>query len=335
MKRWLIFGVKIALAVSIIAYLLWSTFQTDAEVYKQLQREEKNWLRLGLAGLVLLSATLFTFFRWYLLVRVLEIRFTLREAIRLGYMGYVVNFFALGVVGGDIFKAFLLARDHAGRRTEAVMSVLVDRLVGLYGLLLLAAVGLVIWKGYFAEAHQATESLYLLLILSIGGFLLATLGFCFPRQLARGRVAMRVSTIPRVGKYLEQIIVALARYSQHRRTLLVATLITLGTQLLTVIGFWLIATGLPGEGPNFAQLFVMVPLALFATAVPLPMGGLGALEATLASLYRLFGFSSALGLLVSLAYRLVTILVAVGGIPVFLSKPLVGESKDFSEGTSG
>ena len=59
-----------------------------------------------------------------------------------------------------------------------------------------------------------------------------------------------------------------------------------------------------------------VRVALFATAVPLPMGGLGALEATLASLYGLFGFSSALGLLVSLAYRLATILVAVGGIGI-------------------
>ena len=40
------------------------------------------------------------------------------------------------------------------------------------------------------------------------------------------------------------------------------------------------------------------------------------------------------GLLVSLVYRLVTILVAVGGIPFFLSKSLVGEGKDLSEGTS-
>ena len=80
------------------------------------------------------------------------------------------------------------------------------------------------------------------------------------------------------------------------------------------------ATGLPGSAPSPAQFLVIVPLSLVAAAVPLPMGGLGALEAMFAYLYQLLSFPPARGLLVALAYRLTTIFVAIGGIPFFLKQ---------------
>ena len=68
--------------------------------------------RLGLAAVVL------TFVRWYLLVTPLGLPFHLRDAIRLGFVGYLFQFASLGAVGGDLFKAAFLAHEQPRRRPE-------------------------------------------------------------------------------------------------------------------------------------------------------------------------------------------------------------------------
>jgi len=318
MKRWLLHSVKFALAFSILAYLLWKTFQSDPQVYDQLQNEAKDWPRLALAGLLLLCSSLVTFFRWYLLVRVLGLTFSLCSAIRLGFIGYFFNFFSLGVVGGDIFKAALLARAHAGRRTEAVMSVVVDRFVGFYALLLLASLGILLWGGFFLKFPEEEEPLRWLFAATLSASVLATLGLCFSRQLWQGRLGLKIGAVPKLGVYLNRVHTALTTYFHYKKTLGIALLLTLCSQVATAIAFWLIATGLPGSGPNLSQFLIIVPLSLVAAAVPLPMGGLGALEAMLAYLYQIFSFPAARGLLVALTYRVITIFVALGGLPFFL-----------------
>ena len=65
----------------------------------------------------------------------LHLPFRLRDAFRLGFLAFLLNFVSVGAVGGDLFKAFFIARDQPGRRTEAVATVVVDRLVGFYALL--------------------------------------------------------------------------------------------------------------------------------------------------------------------------------------------------------
>ena len=84
--------------------------------------------------------------RWYLLARSLGVPFKLRRAFQLGLLGLFGNTFLPGSVGGDFFKAYLLAKDSPGQRTAAVSTVLMDRGFGLFGLLLFTAVlGSIAW----------------------------------------------------------------------------------------------------------------------------------------------------------------------------------------------
>src|SRR5207249_223093 len=70
---------------------------------------------LLLAGLIFLCALLLSFGRWYLLVRALDLPFSLANALRLGAIGFLFNSFLPGSVGGDVIKAAFLARDNANR----------------------------------------------------------------------------------------------------------------------------------------------------------------------------------------------------------------------------
>ena len=52
----------------------------------------------------------------------------------------------MGVVGGDLLKAWLLAREQHGHRAESLASVIVDRLIGLYVLLVVASVAILMQR---------------------------------------------------------------------------------------------------------------------------------------------------------------------------------------------
>ena len=82
--------------------------------------------------------------RWWYLVRALGIDFSLRDALRIGFLGYLFNLVPAGIVGGDVLKAWILAREKPGNRAKAFASVIVDRIVGLYVLFLFAAAGIFI-----------------------------------------------------------------------------------------------------------------------------------------------------------------------------------------------
>ena len=59
--------------------------------------------------------------------------------VLLGFIGMVFNLVIPGAVGGDLIKAAYLVRMRI-RKTQAVASMVIDRILGLLGLFILAAV---------------------------------------------------------------------------------------------------------------------------------------------------------------------------------------------------
>ena len=75
-------------------------------------------------------------------------------------------------------------------------------------------------------------------------------------------------------------------YRRKPAVLLLAAGLTVGVHVFTALGVYLVARGLPGTAPSLGSHFVVVPLAMVAGALPLPLSGLGAFEGALDFLYR-------------------------------------------------
>ena len=141
MKKALLNLLKIALPAALIWWLL---SRIEPQQLEMLQTRPKNWTLLGLAFAMSFAAVSITFLRWWLLVCTLGLTFRIRDAFRLGFLCYLLNFVSVGGVGGDLFKAVFIAREQPGKRGHAVATVLVDRIVGLYSLLLVAAAAILV-----------------------------------------------------------------------------------------------------------------------------------------------------------------------------------------------
>ncbi|MBI3465939.1 MAG: flippase-like domain-containing protein [Planctomycetes bacterium] len=317
-KRILINLLKFGVSGAIIGYLIYDARQDNT--FARLRDGQKQWGQLLLAGGCISSSIMLTFVRWHFLARALQLKFGVRDALRLGFIGYLFNFVSLGSVGGDLFKAIFVAREQPGRRTAAVATVVIDRLVGLYAVVLVAAVATLatgLQSSRVPEVRIICQGTLVAAV--VGGLGLAVLvipGF------TTGALSEMVAGIPRIGRTLFGLVQAIRMYRKRPDILLLTGLMSIGIHCLTTLGIYLIARGLPGNAPPLGQQFIAVPLAIVAGALPLPLNGLGAFEGVIEFLYvNLPGSDVARGqgLLVALAYRVITVLLAMVSAGVYLS----------------
>ncbi|MBI1900473.1 MAG: flippase-like domain-containing protein [Planctomycetia bacterium] len=335
MKRLLITLLKIGISVALLTYLVHDALGP----LETLQAQEKDWGMMALGTLLCFVAVVICNLRWYLLVRALDLPFRMRDAFRLGFLGYMLNFFSLGSVGGDLFKAIFIAREQPGRRAEAVATVVIDRLVGLYALFLVASAAVLITGLASSPVVRIAQISRLTLFgTAIGAVCIALLlipGF------THGKLSQRLTRIPRVGHILKRLLDSIRIYRRKLWVLVVTGAMSLGVHALSTTGIYLLSRGLPGPDPSLASHFIIVPLAMLAGALPLPLSGLGAMEAVMDYLYQQIPSGVAVaeksGLFVSFAYRVATILIAIVGFCYYLAnramvRKVVAESEQAEEG---
>ncbi len=243
------------------------------------------------------------------------------RCFRLGFLGYLYNFITPGSVGGDLFKAVFLLHGNQGRGAEAAVTVVVDRLIGLYALFVVGSTAILasgMWRMDSKEVQAVCGITFwctgigtaLIFIVALPGF-------------SQGPIARWLQSLPRVGPVVEGINCAKRMYYRHWSVLTIATVMSIGVHTLYSIAIWLIARGLLSQAPSLASHFVVVPLAMATGALPLAPNGLGTFEFTVEFLYRHLPGGIAVGLsdgfLVALGYRLITVLIALFGAAIHIS----------------
>jgi uncharacterized protein (TIRG00374 family) len=258
------------------------------------------------------SALFLTYVRWYLLVWAQDLPFRMQDALRLGFIGYLFNYVAPGAVGGDLIKASIIAREQSERRLVAVATVFLDRVVGLVGLLVLGTI-VTFWS---TPLLDQAEFQYIVGVFRVGSVvsLVGMFVVLLPGVSNLG-VLKKLVGLPKVGPLFGELINSLKLYQSRWRVLVVSLLMSLVSHAGLILSIYFCAVALHGsEGiPSLLVHFQIIPPAeLVGVLVPLP-GGTGALEVAVAHFYALAGGSFDQGSLTAVAYRLVTIAVAIVG----------------------
>src|SRR5437764_4287847 len=89
-----------ALAFGLLGWVIWTHRVDIRAVFSR----PLDLSLLAQAQVIFLVGIIATFLRWFILVRVIEPRFTLRAAVLLGFIGNVWNLVIPGAVGGDLIK---------------------------------------------------------------------------------------------------------------------------------------------------------------------------------------------------------------------------------------
>jgi len=308
---------KFAFPAAIIFWLLW---RMEPEQWQQLREQPKDYPLLVAALLIALCGMVLSFVRWWLLVRCQGITLTVIEALRLSSIGFLLSFVSAGSVGGDLFKAIFLAKRSPGKRIEAVASVVVDRGVGLLGLMLLVTVALAFVAPKpgtdgenIAKIRQSTSSLCVIGCIVVGVLVLGGKPI--------DRLIRWAATWPTVGGVVEKITGPLRMFHQHPFAFALSLLMSVGVHLLIVLGIYLIASAMYASPPTLADHLVIVPITNVAAALPVAPAGIGVTEAAMDWLYKVIPPTPTIasGTLVALVYEMVKVLMAIIGMIFYWS----------------
>jgi uncharacterized protein (TIRG00374 family) len=249
-----------------------------------------------------------------MLLRTQGIPVEAREAVELTFLG---NFFNQvvpgGLVGGDVLKAVYASRGRE-KAAHAVVSVFVDRVLGLFGTVLLACVALAPrWNDRSFHPH-AVMAYGVLVAGTLGG------GAVLSRRV---RTALRMESwmprVPFVGSFLAEADQAVLSFRERKSVILLGIAMSVLVHVVWCGANWALGSMLGIDLPLTAW-FAVIPPILIVAVVPLLPGGWGLGEASYVFFLGLVGVPPAPALAVSILGRMIQVACALPGGIVFLAR---------------
>lgn len=299
--------------------LLWWIFRDGekrALMIETLRNANWWWFLPGFVAVGLTSIT--QTWRWQWLMGVHGIRPSFRRAYGMNMIGWFFNLFLPGGTGGDLIKMYYATREAPGQRPAAVLSVFMDRVIGLFALVILAAViSALDFQELWAakELHPLLLSLLLIVCGAIGVVLASIV-------IDRFHLANRLpGWLPLRNVFLE-LAAAFSKYARTPSVLLASLGVSIPTHLLFFFSFYTASQAL-GAGLTMGQLFVALPVVLTIAALPISVAGLGVREQLFkVCLAALYGTSGGVAVLIGFSGFLIMVAWGViGGIIYVFYRP--------------
>lgn len=224
-------------------------------------------------------------------------------------VGYFFSNFLPSNVGGDVVRSYRVGK-ATGDQASAAASIVVERITGLFGLLLMAV--LLPWFRRDLALHPA------LLVPALGAaaglLVLALLGFLrwsWPAEegMPRGWRGKLLAVIVRFGRRSSQALGTVREDPRYFFKLLGLTVLFYALATLNV-GLALRAFG---TAPVLTDLAAVLPAALLVAMIPVSLGSLGLAEGSYVFYFGLVGMDPALTLVASLLLRAKIMLLGLAG----------------------
>ena len=353
-RRWRrrsVWFVQFLLSMAIIGYLVIQAERSG--VFAQLATREKHWGRLVVGGLVVATGIFGTFFRWYRLLRSQRLEVSWRATLRFSAVGYIVNLAPLGIVGGDLLKAVLIARHQRQQQAMAITTVLIDRVIGLAALFyvitffafLTHSVRLPIpideicqfWAQRQSGSLETIPGEILFQFLIWVAILLTLLGtiamalVLWPNWTG-GRYLLRwLARLPKIGPQLDAMLRSFEAFGRTPLILLESILLAMVFHCLFGFGAWCMASGLFTEIHATPVFILLFSLSNSSQVIPLPLGPTEFVLNLLCQWVPIvssgtLAMKAGEGAIIAITYRAANIFTAVAMIPWwFLSRHEVRE----------
>lgn len=287
LKPILITVLKLGLAVALISWLVGSG-KVDLS---QMRRFATEYDLLAAAiGYWAVAACGMGTWRWKTLLEGTGYKITWKRALQLQVTGFFFNTVMPGAVGGDIIKLAYVIRDNKDKsKTQAMMTVLLDRIVGLSGLFMVG------WLFMLSSLSNLTKDPRLLpLVTMMGAVSLAFVVFYTAALYHyRGRdpfLRFLSLPIPGIGLFYK-LYNALRTYRYARAAIARSILLSLAIQGLSLGFFYLITYKILGSAPEFGRIASIFPVGVLTTAIPVTPGGLGVGHVAFDRLFNMIGLS--------------------------------------------
>ena len=214
--------------------------------------------------------------RWRMVLRVQGFDLQWSRTTEISLVAHFFNSFLLGSTGGDLMKAYYAARETHHKKTEAVVTVFVDRLLGLWAMLLFAGIMMLPNLSLLFGRSQFRPLALLILgmLVACSGVVVVAFWGGVSRTWTGARTWLR--RLPK-GEWLERSLNSCRQFGRApffvSRTLSISMLLN----AVCVLQVLVLSQGLGLKVP-WLVLFVTVPMIICISALPITPSGLGVRE---------------------------------------------------------
>ncbi|MBI5814883.1 MAG: flippase-like domain-containing protein [Nitrospinae bacterium] len=271
------------------------------------------------ATALLLIGMLISVERWRLLIKAQDIHVGLWPALNLTLIGAFFNIVFPGAVGGDIVKAYYLAKGQQ-QKAALVTTVIFDRLLGLYTVIFVAALA-----GLGAYAYVATlpsvppwwtpamKGLVLFVLVFFAAYNIAG-AVVMSKRLRKTRLNVFILTKMPFHDKVVKIYNSIHGFRDRPLYSLAALGLSIVSQFMMYTALYIIAQALDINELSPGHYMFALPLCILINAIPLAPGGLGVGEIGFGEILSLFG--SAKGVELAVVFHIISMVLAValGGV---------------------
>ena len=256
-------------------------------------------------------------YRWKRLLAVLSIPISVKDAIRYTFIGYFFSQIIPGMIGGDALKAYLFAK-NTSKKVQIFVSVFVDRIFGIFGFALLAAIMLlIIWWVGLVDIHTMNTPLISIFVIFIS--IIGVTAILLNPQLHKLMRLERLYQYLSFSNHIKDAFDTIYLFRKNSVSFLIIVWFTFIAQLFGICTVMLIGFGLDLQIAWYFY-FLYVPLIIIISAVPVTPGGVGLMEGLYLVYFSSVTNNSKVLVLAVLVRFIIIISTLFGGFIVFLDK---------------
>lgn len=315
LKTFFINSLKILVAGALIYWLI-SSGKLDFKLLLGLK--DHPWAVISAVILSIFNFILISY-RWETILRARsQVTIPILGLLKITWIGQFFSSVLPGSVSGDLVKILYVQNfDKSFSKKFVFASILIDRVMGLSGLILLVGLSSLLFSQHILGNAPLMKPLlnmnYLLAVLVIASFS----GFYFCHHWIR-HILKKLEGIALAGIF-QKIIGLWDDLVLIKSQMLKAIAMSLVIQFIGVLIFWSLIHPFVGNNMDFVQALAFIPLGLMTLALPVAPSGLGVGHAIFQKLFEFSGIENGASLFN--LYFVVTLAVNVCGvIPYVLTK---------------
>jgi len=267
---------------------------------------------LGIVGVMVLQVIV-AVFRWHRIMISKGVHISVRRSARYFWLGLFFNQLLPSSIGGDAIRGYCLVRDgqSVGRAT---LSVLLDRILGMAGLVVLIALAIPYAMNLISNPEMQWGMMSALLVV-IAGFIAILFIDIFTRRFSSWRVMKGLTTLA-----------SDARQLLGSRQGLGLVLFSVLIHILSIVVVGMLSSALSIK-VDWIALTIIVPITTLLITIPLSIAGWGVREGVMVVGLGYVGIAPEEALALSILYGLLTLVVALPGVLTWLTDPAVRSLK--------
>lgn len=306
---------KILISLVLILLLFQQREMNFQTIWRQMKHANPYWFLTGLG--LFTGSTLLGAVQWRMLLQARQIHIPISRVISFYYIGLFFNNFLPGYVAGDGFRIYDITQS-SGNNSDAVSTVLLDRIIGFIVLTTLALLASLGWMAL----TTISNTLFFIILGIFLGWLFALLIF-FNVGLARKfEFLFKILNSEKILQKAKSIYWGINAFKDHKKLLLQTILISVIIQSLRVVTHYAGARAMGIDQIHPFYFFIFIPMVALAVTIPISIGGFGVREQIAVNLFCMPGIGGVPHQIISMEFLsyLIGVICSLPGGFIFIAR---------------